>query len=422
MIDINIVRENPKLVEASLKKRHDKEKTGWLNDLIEKDKQWRALKQELDKLKQKRNQLSGTFTPDKITEAKEVGSKIKEKEKRIAVLGEKIEFYLMHLPNTLHTSVPTGKSDEDNVVVRKHGKPKKFSFPIQHHGKLAASLGIADFERAVKISGNGFFFLKGDLALLDIALQRLAIDLLLKKNFTLIQPPFLMRRKPYEGVVDLADFEDVMYKAENEDLYMIATSEHPMAAMYSGEILEEKQLPIKLAGISTCFRREVGKHGLDERGLFRVHQFNKIEQFVFCKPEQSWKLHEELLKNAEEFLKKLKIPYNITNICTGDIGTVAAKKYDVNGWSPREKKYIELMSCSNCTGYQATRLGIKYRKKSGEKEFVHTLNSTMVATTRALRCIIENYQTKQGTIKIPKALQKYMNGLKEIKTKKQQSD
>jgi seryl-tRNA synthetase len=417
MLDINLVRENPKLVEESLRKRQDKEKVGWLKDLVEKDKKWRSLKQEIDKLRQKKNQLSKSFSKENLKEAKKLSKNIKEKEEAIAKLREKIQFYLMRLPNILHESVPKGKGEEDNVVIKKHGKPKKPSFPIQHHGQLAASLNIADFERAVKISGNGFFFLKGELALLDLALQRLALDLLAKDGFTPIQPPLLMRRKPYEGATDLADFEEVMYKGENEDLYLIATSEHPMAAMYQGEILEEKDLPITLAGVSPCFRREVGKHGLDERGLFRVHQFNKVEQFVFCEPRDSWEWHERLLKNAETFLKKLEIPYTVSNICTGDIGTVAAKKYDVNGWSPREKKYIELMSCANCTSYQATRLGIKFRKKSGEKEFVHTLNSTMVATTRTLRCVLENYQTKKGTVKVPKALQKYMNGVKEIKGK-----
>ncbi|MBN2067410.1 MAG: serine--tRNA ligase [Candidatus Diapherotrites archaeon] len=427
MLDINFLREDPSLVEKDLKKRNAPEKLKWLDDLLKKDREWRALKLDIDKLRQRRNELSrqvdslrkeGKDTSALLRGAKQVPGLIGEKEEQAQKLKEKVDVYLMRLPNILHESVPPGKSDEDNVVVRKHGRAVKPAFEVKHHGQLAADLGIADFERAVKISGAGFFILKGSLALLDIALQRLAIDLLLKKGFTLIQPPFMIRRAPYEGVVDLDDFENVMYKIEGEDQYLIATSEHPMGSMYMGEILEESQLPMKLAGVSACFRKEIGKHGLDERGFFRVHQFNKIEQFVFCRPEQSWKLHEELVKNAEELLKKLEIPYNVTNVCTGDIGAVAAKKYDVNGWSPREQKYIELMSCSNCTGYQAARLGIKYRKKSGEKELAHTLNSTMVATTRTLRCIIENCQTKKGTIKVPKALQKHMNGLKEIKQEK----
>ena len=290
----------------------------------------------------------------------------------------------------------------------------KPSFEIVHHGELAKRLDLADFDNAVKISGTGFFFLKGDLALLDLALQRFGIDLLLKKGFTLIQPPFLMNRKAYEGVTDLSDFEKVMYKLDGEDSYLIATAEHPMAAMYKNEILDETMLPIRFAGVSACFRKEIGKHGLDERGFFRVHQFNKVEQFVFCKPEDSAKEFELLEKNSQEFFEKLGIPFAVTNICTGDIGIIASKKYDLNGWSPREQKYIELGSCSNCTSYQAVRLNIKYRKKDGEKDFVHTLNNTMVPTSRTLRVLLETYQTKQGTIKIPKALQPYMNGLKEI--------
>ncbi|MCX6798577.1 MAG: serine--tRNA ligase [Candidatus Diapherotrites archaeon] len=423
MLEIGLIRSNPDLVRCDLQKRNDSEKLEWLEDLLQKDKEWRSLKQEVDALRASRNTLSRRVNEAKrggkdagalIEEAKKIPQQIAGKEAAMVGFREKIDYYLMRMPNILHDSVPLGKDESENVVVRTWGKPKKPSFEVKHHGQLAAELGVADFERAVKISGAGFFFLKGDLALLDLAAQRFAIDLLIKKGFTLIQPPFMIKRKPYEGVTDLADFENVMYKTEGEDAYLIATSEHPLTAMYMDEILDEGQLPIVLAGVSACFRREIGKHGLDERGLFRVHQFNKIEQIILCAPEESWEWHEKLAENAQELLRKLKIPHNVTNICTGDIGTVAAKKYDINGWSPREGKFFELMSCSNCTAYQSARLGIKFRRKSGEKEFVHTLNSTMAATTRLLRCIIENYQTKQGTIIVPEALRPYMNGIKEI--------
>ncbi|MFA4855404.1 MAG: serine--tRNA ligase [archaeon] len=424
MLDINLIRANPTLAEGNLKKRNDLKKIALLQELIENDREWRCLKQEIDALRQKRNVISGVIAGEmragmdvssKTAEAKQIPSLIKEKEARTAELKGKVDYCLMRLPNLLDDSVPFGKDESENIVVKKCGKPKKASFELLHHGMLAAKLGLADFERAVKISGNGFFYLKGSLVLLDLALQKYALDLLCKRGFMPVQPPFMMRRRPYEGVVSLDDFENVMYKIENDDLYLIATSEHPMAAMYQDEILEEKDLPIKYAGVSACFRREIGKHGLDERGFFRVHQFNKIEQFVFCTPGQSWKLFEEIAKNAEDLLKGLKIPYEKVNVCTGDMGAIAAKKYDFNGWSPREQKYIELMSCSHCTDYQARRLGIRYRKKGGEKAVVHTLNNTMVATTRMLRIILETYQTKQGTIKVPAVLQKYMNGLKEIK-------
>ena len=423
MLDIRFVREHPELIKADLQKRNDAEKLKWLNELIEKDTEYWQFLQVAEQLRQKRNELTkqvqGLLAEKKdaskiISEAKKIPEQIKEAEQKQVLLKERVDYYLMRLPNTLHESVPVGKDDSANVVVRSHGKAAKPDFEVVHHGQIALRKNLADFERAVKISGEAFYFLKGNLALLDISLQRFALDLLIKKKFTIIAPPFMMRRKPYEGVTDLSDFENVMYKIDNDDLYLIATSEHPMAAMYQNEILSGKDLPIKFAGISACFRREVGKHGLDERGLFRVHQFNKIEQFIFCKPEDSWKFHEEIVSNAEELLKKLEIPYNVTNICTGDIGTVAAKKYDVNGWSPREQKYIELMSCSNCTAYQATRLNIKYRLPNGDKEYLHTLNATMVATTRMLRLILENYQTKDGAVKVPKALQPYMGGLKEL--------
>jgi len=224
----------------------------------------------------------------------------------------------------------------------------------------------------------------------------------------------MMRRKPYEGVTDLHDFEEMLYKIENEDLYLIATSEHPIAAMHMDENLAK--LPLKYAGISTCFRKEAGSHGKDTKGIFRVHQFNKVEQFIFCKPEESWKLHEELIKNAEDLLKKLEIPYRVVNVCTGEIGNIAAKKLDLEAWMPAQKTYREVVSCSNCTDYQARRLNIKY-KADGEKRYVHTLNSTAIATSRTLVAIMENFQQKDGSVKIPKALIPYMGGLKKIEKK-----
>ncbi|MCX6695416.1 MAG: serine--tRNA ligase [Candidatus Altiarchaeota archaeon] len=423
MIDINIVRTNPGLVRASLEKRGDPAKTRMLEDLIAKDREWRSLGQEVDSLKNSRNQLTkkiqelktkGENASSVIEEAKSLPARIKEGDEKIEKLRLEVDELLMRIPNVLHDSVPFGRDESDNVVIKEWGKPGKPGFEVKHHGQLAVDLGIADFERAVKISGNGFFFLKGELAMLDLALQRLAIDILSKKGYVLVQPPFIMNRKPYEGVTDLSSFETVMYKVEGQDSYLIATSEHPMAAMHMNELFSEDELPIKYAGVSQCFRREIGKHGLDERGFFRVHQFNKVEQFVFCRPEDSWKFFEELARNCQELLEVLEIPYNVTNICTGDIGDIAAKKYDTNGWSVREQKYIELMSCSNCTDYQANRLGIRLKRRDGAKTSVHTLNNTMVATTRMLRIILENYQTPEGTLKVPKALQPYMNGVKEI--------
>lgn len=423
MQDIRLVREDSERIRLDLQKRGNFSGLALLDEIISKDLTQRALIKSTESLRMKRNEFTkeadnlrraGKDFSAVSSEVKKINAALVDGDEKLAPLKAEINRLLMTLPNLMHESVPVGKDDSENVVVKTMGEIKKQSFEIKHHGQLAAELGIADFERGVKISGSGFYFLKGDLAIMDISLQRLAIDILVKKGFILIQPPFLMKRVPYEGVTDLHDFENVMYKIAGDDLYLIATSEHPIGGMYMNDVFSEGELPLKLAGVSACFRREIGKHGLDERGLFRVHQFNKIEQFVFCKPEDSWTVHEEIRANAEELIQLIGIPYNITNICTGDLGSVAAKKYDINGWSPREQKYIELISCSNCTAYQAARLNIKYRKKDGSKELVHTLNSTMVATTRLLRLILENYQTKEGTLLVPKALQPYMGGKKEI--------
>ena len=416
MLDIKFIRENPETVRKDLEKRNDKEKIEWLEDLLKSDVEYRKLLQENQTLRQRRNQITdeinklkkqGEDIKDKIQEAKELPAKIKQSDERIEELKSKIDYYLMRLPNILHESVPIGKDANDNVVVKTWGEKPKFSFELKPHGELLQELGLANFEKASEVSGHGFYYLIGDIARLELALVNFAVDFLTKKDYVLVEPPLMLRRKPYEGVTDLKDFETMMYKIEDEDLLLIATSEHPIAAMLMNETYDEKQLPLKFAGLSPCFRKELGSHSIDTRGLFRVHHFNKVEQFIFCKSEDSWKFHEELLKNGEEIFQKLKLPYRVVNICTGDIGTVAAKKYDIEAWFPRENLYREVISCSNCTSYQATRLNIKYRKGE-EKEFVHTLNSTAVATGRAIRAIVENYQQKDGTIKVPTVLQKYM--------------
>lgn len=422
MLSIKFIRENPEIVKKSLKKRKDDEKIGWVDEVISLDEKWRSLKQEADDFRHKRNVIteeimnlrkSGKDASQKIKEAKELPEKIKKSEEGLEELKKKIDYYMMRIPNVLHESVPYGKDSSENVEVKKAGKIPKIKFELKSHGELAENLGIADFSRAAKISGTGFNYLKGDLALLDLALQKFAVDFLVKKGYTLICPPFMMNKKAYEGVTDLADFENVMYKIENEDLYMIATSEHPMAAMYMNEVFEEKDLPINLCGLSACFRKEIGSHGVDTRGLFRMHQFNKVEQFIFCRPEDSWKYHEELQKNSEQMLKQLGIPFRVANICTGDIGIVAAKKYDIEAWFPRGKAYMEVGSNSNCTSYQAVRLNIRYQKGE-EREYAHTLNNTGIATSRIMVAILENYQQKDGSVKVPKVLQKYMHGKKLI--------
>ena len=425
MLDIRFIRDNSAAVKKDLEKRHDKEKISWVDDLLKSDAEYRKLLQENQKLRQRRNEITneintlrkqGKDIKAKIDEAKELPDKIKQIDEKIGELKNKIDYYLMRLPNILHESVPAGKDANDNVVVREYGKKPVFNFELKPHGGLLQELGLADFEKAVEVSGHGFYYLMGDMALMELALVNFAVESLVKKKFTLIGPPLMLRRKPYEGVTDLKDFETMMYKIQDEDLLLVATSEHPIAALLMNETYDEKDLPIKFVGYSPCFRKELGSHSIDTKGLFRVHQFNKVEQFVFCRPEDSWKFHEELLKNAEEIYQKLKLPYRVVNVCTGDIGIVAAKKYDIEAFFPRENLYREIVSCSNCTSFQAARLNIRYRKGE-EKEYVHTLNSTAIASSRTLRAIIENYQLKDGSIKVPTVLQKYM-GKKVIGKKK----
>ncbi|MDD1701908.1 MAG: serine--tRNA ligase [Methanoregula sp.] len=420
MLDIRFVRASPEIVKADLLKRNTPEKTAWVDEILTKDARSRELKVQTDELRRRRNTIArdinearknGKDAGPLMAEAANLPKKIKENDAEQEEISKIIHTRLMRLPNILHESVPQGKDDTENAEIKKVGTPRTFDFEVINHGQLAVDKGWADFERATKTSGAGFYFLKGNLALLDLALQRFALDLLGTKGFTPVIPPFMINRKSYEGVTDLDDFEKVMYKIDGDDAYLIATSEHPIAAMYQDEIFEEKDLPLRLAGLSQCFRREIGAHGLDTKGLFRVHQFTKIEQFVFCKPEDSWQIHEELLANAEEVFQKLRLPYHVVNICTGDIGTVAAKKYDIEAWMPRENAYKEVVSCSNCTNYQAVSLNIRVRDKVDfdSKRFVHTLNSTAIATSRALRCILENYQEKDGSVRIPDVLRPYMN-------------
>jgi seryl-tRNA synthetase len=420
MLDPKLARETPEVIRRDLEKRNAADKLELLERVIAKDAEWRRLTEEVNALRRERNEIARKISEAKkaksdasalMARASDIPKKIESDGARLAELRCEIDAGLMRLPNILHESVPVGKDDTENVEVRRWGVPKVPAFELKPHGELAECLGGADFDRARKVAGAGFVYKLGDVALLDQALLRYGIDYLVGRGYTLVEPPMMMHRAPYEGVVDLSDFESVMYKIENEDLYLIATSEHPMGAMFMDEILDEDRFPMKLCGVSPCFRREIGAHGLDTKGLFRVHQFNKIEQFVFCKPEDSWRLHEELLANAEALFRGLGIPYHVVNVCTGDIGTVAAKKYDIEAWSPRQQKYIEVVSCSNCTDYQARRLKIRAGKVGGEgKRVPHTLNSTAIATSRALVVILENYQNEDGSVTVPEVLRKYMGG------------
>ena len=425
MLDIKFVRENPDVVKENLKRRGEEGKLAWVDELVANDARWRSIQSEANNLRSKRNKITeqiaqlrkkGEDASMLMKEAERIPDEIKNLEEHTAELEGKITSTLMLLPNIMHESVPYGKDENDNQEVRRWGVQPKFSFQPKDHIDLAAGLGLIDMERAAKVAGARFYYLRGDLVKLNYALIILALGFLEERGYKLTLPPYVLRREAVGGAVALSDFEDVIYKIEDEDLYLLATSEHALLAQHMDEILDGKSLPIKYAGISPNFRKEAGAHGRDTKGIFRTHQFEKVEQFVFSKPEQSWEEHEKLIAYAEEFVQMLKIPYRVVNVCTGDLGTVAAKKYDLEAWLPGQGKYREIVSCSNCTSYQAVRSKIRFRDKPDEPtKWAHTLNSTLVATERTLVAIIENYQNEDGSITIPETLQVYMRGAKKIK-------
>ena len=428
MLDIKLIRENPDLVRRNLERRQDPEKIRLLEEVIEYDRVWRSLTTKVNELRRRRNLISaevarlkkeGRDASEKIREGERVQREIKKVEAERERYARLVRNGLMRLPNLLHESVPFGRDERDNVEIRRWGEPPKFNFKPKSHLEIALDLGLIDVERAGKVAGAGFLYLRDELVLLDYAIMRFAMDFLTKRGYRLVEPPFMIKRRPYEGVTALEDFEDVLYKIEGEDLYLIATSEHPMAAMFMDEVLNKDDLPIKLVGVSPCFRKEVGTHGKYTKGLFRMHQFNKVEQFIFCLPEDSWKFHEELQRNSEEMYQALGLHYRVVNVCTGDIGTIAAKKYDIEVWMA-DGVYREIGSNSNCTDYQARRLNIRYREKEGQppKGYVHTLNNTALATSRTMMAILEQYQQEDGSVIIPKVLRPYMNGLKKIEKKR----
>ncbi|MBN1385919.1 serine--tRNA ligase [Candidatus Woesearchaeota archaeon] len=416
MIDIKILRENPELIRKNFEKRRIMERFKEVEVLREKDETWRQAKFDLQKLKHSKNTISQEINQlkkakkpidSKLKELKELPKKIEREEQKVDKLKEEIGLGLMNIPNFLHDSVPAGEGEEGNKQEKLFGKKPKFDFKPKSHVDIIDQLDLADTGRAAKISGSRFWFLKGDLAMLDLALQKYAIDFMTKRGYVFVYPPFMMNRKAYEGVISFDDFGEMMYKVDGEDLYLIATSEHPLTAQFMDEVLDESAIPLKFVGLSTNFRREAGSHGKDTKGIFRGHQFNKVEQIIICKPEQSWKFHEELIRNAEEFFQSLGLHFRKVNICTGDIGSIAAKKYDLEVWMPVQDAYREVVSCSNCTDYQARRLNIRYRTKDGSR-LVHTLNATCVATSRALVAILENFQNKDGSIAVPEVLVPYV--------------
>ena len=418
MLDMSMFREHADVLRADHDKRempHDN-----IDEVIRLDEEWRQARYDVDQLRKKRNEAARG-----IAEAKKSGdsaaadailAEVASLGQEIDFLSEKVDSCLaerdairMRVPNILHDSVPVGEDDQKNTLHSLHGDKTELGFEARNHNDLIEMNNWVDLARGAKVTGSRFYFLQGDLARLEMALQSYSANFLMERGYTLVQPPLMMNREAYEGVTDLGDFQTVMYGIEPDKYYLIATSEHPLTAMRMDEIIEPSELPIKLVGVSSCFRREVGAHGLSDRGIWRVHQFTKIEQIVICKPDDSWEHHEELLTNAVELWDSLGLHYRVVNICTGDMGTVASKKYDLEAWLPGANAYKEVVSCSNCTDYQANRLRMRYRTSEGNSA-VHTLNSTAVATSRALVAIMEQYQNEDGTVRVPDVLVPHMGG------------
>ncbi|MEM1950610.1 MAG: serine--tRNA ligase [Candidatus Nitrosocaldus sp.] len=421
MIDPKILREQPNIIANMLERRRI---AFPLDELLDMDRRRRMLMKEVQELNHRRNVVAQQIaakkrlnqdTTDEVNEMKALSKRIEMLDKELNALEKDYNRMLMMLPNLVHESVPDGKGEEDNVVVREWGEPRRFK-DVRGHVDIGLSLNLLDLERAAKISGSRFYFLLDDLVLLNHALIQYALEFMKGKGFTLVQTPYMIKRDAMEGAIMLSDFEDVIYKIEGEDLYLIGTAEHAIAAMHMDEILDGKRMPLRYAGISPCFRKEAGAHGKDTKGIFRVHQFEKVEQFIFCKPEQSWDEHELLLRNAEEFFQMLGIPYRVVLLCSAELGKVSAKTYDIEAWMPAQGMYREVVSCSNCLDFQARRLRIRYRDKPNEEtRYVHTLNSTLVATERTLVAMIENNQSEDGkSIMVPKVLRPYMNGIDSI--------
>ena len=428
MLDIRLIREDPNLIKENLKKKFQEDKIVLVDEILKKDGEWRKSKFKADDLRKERNVVSKKINDAKkakdekaarefIKKAKEIPKKINKIEIKNKKLAVEINEMILQLPNIISKQTPIGKDDSDNKEIRKKGRIKKFSFPVKNHVELIEDLGIGDFESSGQAAGKGFYYLKNELALLNQALIRFALDFMKKKGYEYIETPLMLNEKSIFASMDKEAIAESVYKIEGEDLAMIGTAEQALLAMHSDDVIKEENLPKKYFSYSMCFRKEIGSHGINEKGLWRTHQFNKVEQFIFCKPEDSEKLYEELLKNSEEILKELELPYRVLELCSGDLANWKYRSVDIEVYRPTTKDYGEIISLSNCTDYQARKLNIKVLDKKGNRRILHTLNNTALATSRILVAILENFQQKDGSISIPKALWKY-TGFKEIETNK----
>jgi len=424
MIDIKLIRESPELVRENMRKKFQEDKVGLVNNVIALDLKWRKERKKADDLRAERNKISEQINvlmkkgkkseaAGLIKEAKAIPGKIAKIEVKENKLGKQIREVMSKIPNIIWDGSPKGKIDKDNVEIKKWGKIPKFDFNLKNHVELGEALGVVDFDKSAKVAGKGFYYLKGDLALLNQALIRFAIDFMIKKGYTYVETPLMLNDEAIYASMDKEAIQESVYGIKGEKKSLIGTAEQSLLAYHAGDTIHEYDLPKKYFSYSMCFRQEIGAHGVNEKGLWRTHQFNKIEQFVFCMPEDSEKIYDELLKNSEEIMQKLELPYRVLELCSGDLADWKYRSADIEVWRPTTKAYGEVISLSNCTEYQARKLNIRYVSRDGESRGVlHTLNDTALATSRIMVAIMENYQNKDGTINVPKVLQKYIGGLR----------
>ena len=428
MIDIKLIRENPELVKENIKKKFQDQKLELVDEVKKLDEDYRALRVRADELRGRRNTISKEIgqlmkqgLKEKAEEVKaevaKIAKEIEESEVKEIELEAAIKKIMMVIPNIVDPSVPVGKDDSENVEIEQFGTKREFDFEIPYHVDIMEKLDGIDLDAARKTSGNGFYYLKGDIARLHSSILSYARDFMINRGYTYYIPPFMIRSDVVTGVMSFSEMENMMYKIEGEDLYLIGTSEHSMIGKFIDTIIDEDELPQKLTSYSPCFRKEVGAHGIEERGVYRIHQFEKQEMIVVCKPEDSMNYYNEMWKNSVDFFLSMNIPVRTLECCTGDLADLKVKSCDVEAWSPRQKKYFEVGSCSNLGDAQARRLKIRIKGEKGNY-FAHTLNNTVVAPPRMLIAFLENNLNEDGSINIPKALQPYMGGMEKISPKK----
>ena len=428
MIDINLIRTNKELVKENIRKKFQDEKLALVDEVEELDIKLRALKKEGDDLRASRNTLSSQIgmlmKEKKLEEANAIKETVRKNNERVVeiekeeeIVAEKIKKIMMTIPNIIDESVPIGKDDSQNVEIQKYGEPVVPEFEVPYHADILESIAGVDKESAGRTSGVGFYYLLGDAARLHEAMLAYGRDYMIDQGFTYAIPPFMIRGDVVNGVMSFAEMEAMMYKIEGEDLYLIGTSEHSMIGKFKGQIIDEKNLPIKMTSYSPCFRKEIGSHGLEERGLYRVHQFEKQEMVVLCKPEESMTWYNKMWNCSVDIFRNLNIPVRTLECCSGDLADLKVKSCDIEAWSPRQKKYFEVCSCSTLGDAQARRLGIRAKGEKGTY-YLHTLNNTVLATPRALIAFLENNLQTDGSINIPEALRPYMGGKEKILPKK----